>query len=182
MTKTLPFTGNFLDFHHYPLQKNCVNNFQIVVLPWVLHPQQPLCSSSANSATWSKYNSFNFFNGCQKSLSYQILLITSLTADRLFIVLLSTHLLFRLYTKPSFIELQKWSKFKLKSKQSHCILTNLLSTITWIKSSCISFWTHTCLAHNICIIPAESSVSRIMHLAFPPSILDLRYQNRSDQY
>ena len=57
-----------------------------------------------------------------------------------------------------------------------------MSTIKCIKSPCISFWTHACLAHNICIIPAKYSVSRIMTLAHPSSILDLRHQNRSDHY
>ena len=57
-----------------------------------------------------------------------------------------------------------------------------MSTIKCIKSSSISFWTHACLAHNICIISAEYSVSRITFLALPSSILDLRHQYQNYYY
>ena len=105
-----------------------------------------------------------------------------LTADRLLIVLfkhsLALPIIYQVILYQITVVIQIQTQVKITTLYSHKTYCQLKR----IKSSCISFWTHTCLAHNICIIPAESSVSRIMNLALPHSILDLHHQNQSDQY
>ena len=98
-----------------------------------------------------------------------------LTADRLLIVLfkhsLALPIIYQVILYQITVVIQIQTQVKTTTLYSHKTYCQL----KWIKSSCISFWTHTCLAHNICIIPAESSVSRIMNLALSPSIIDLHH-------
>ena len=128
-------------------------------------------SSSANSATWSKYNSFYFFNGCHefliisdpfwslfiahsRSIFYRLEHSLALTIINQAIIYQTT-VVIRIQTQIKSNNSNSKSnsnilKYGYTYRTNHTVLSqNWMSTIKCIRSSCISFWTHACLAHNM---------------------------------